>query len=71
MISPNDSIRDTRPVLEDSIRGDLREMTELELRAVWQWSNDFTPDPVSAIKRWVARGPIQDELERRRSKRFE
>jgi hypothetical protein len=65
-VSPNDSIRDTRPILEDSIREDLKAMTDEELRAVWNWSNSWTTDHVSAVKRWVARGPINDEMQRRR-----
>lgn len=64
-ISPDDSIRDTKPILEDSIRGALRQMSDEELRAASVWSNSWTQDHVSAVKRWVARGPIQDEIERR------
>jgi hypothetical protein len=64
-ISPDDSIRDTKPILEDSIRDDLKSMSDEELRSVWNWSNSWTTDHVSAVKRWVARGPISDEIKRR------
>jgi hypothetical protein len=64
-VHPSDSIRDTRPILEDSIRDALRQMSDEELRDVCQWANSWTQNHVSAVKRWVARGPINDEIERR------
>ena len=66
-VHPDDSIRDTRPILEDSIREDLKKMSDEELRLAWDWSNSWTRNHVSAVRRWVARGPIQDEFDRRRA----
>lgn len=66
-VSWDDSIRDTKPILEDSIRGDLTKLSDAQLQAASQWSNSETCDPMDAIKRWVARGPINDELARRRA----
>lgn len=69
-IGPDDSIRDTKPILEDSLRGALCQMSDEELQAASDWANSWTTDHVSAVKRWVARGPINDEMDRRRSWRL-
>ena len=67
LVSPDSRVRDTKPILEDSLRPMLSQLSDDELERASEWSNSWTTDHVSAVKRWVARGPINDEIDRRRS----